>query len=86
MAGDDIVDDLLRRLRPHVTLDEWHRAAYEIRQRWGGAEVYVKKAPAEGKARAIGGSLAAGLTLREAFEAAGVSRRHGFRLVTRRFG
>lgn len=84
MAGDDIVDDLLRLLRPHVTLDEWHRTAYELRQRWGGSEVYVKKAPAEGKAHRIGGSLAAGLTLVEAFATVGVSRATGYRLIRRR--
>lgn len=82
---DDIIDDVLRRMRPLLPLDQWHRMAYELRQTWGGSEVYIRKAPAEGKAHLIGGSLAAGLTLREAFEAAGVSRRHGFRLVSRHF-
>ena len=81
---DDIIDDLLRRTRPLMPLDQWHRLAYELRQTWGGSEVYIRKAPAAGKAHLIGGSLAAGRTLSEAFKAAGVCRRQGFYLLRRR--
>jgi hypothetical protein len=43
----DIVSDFLRRVRPHVTLDQWHRLALELRDTWGGRRVYIPKAPGD---------------------------------------
>lgn len=84
MPGD-IVKDFMALVAHRLDAEEAQRVELEIRQAWGGAEVYVRKAmPPDAKARAIGGSLAAGLALREAFEAAGVSRATGYRLISRR--
>lgn len=81
---EDIIDDLLRELRPHVTLDEWHRKAYELRQKWGGEAVYIRKAPADQKAFLQAEAEARGATFAESCEAAGCGRRHGYYLRRRR--
>lgn len=76
--GDDIVKDFARRLAAYTSPEEVRRQEDDIRRQWGGAEVYIKKAPAEGKVRALSGRLAAGATIREAFEAAGVGKSQGY--------
>lgn len=84
----DIVDEIFAQLRaaipdlPDATLQG---AALRIRQDWGGARAYVKKAPAEGKAFRLGTALAAGVPLAQAFADVGVSRSHGFSLARRRW-
>lgn len=84
MAGDDIIDDCLRELRPHVTLDEWHRISYRLRQRWGGCMVYARRDGIAGKEYLIQSGLGSGLSKQEAFDRAGVSRSTGYRLLQRR--
>jgi hypothetical protein len=84
---DDIVRDFLRRLRelhPEQPRDDLLRLEYELRRDWGGAN-YVRKVPATGKAWCLGVSLAAGTGPREAMAALGISRRHGYRLLRRRW-
>lgn len=82
--ADDPFDDVIRRLRSWtppagVTLTEFE---LELREQWGAAKHYLKGAQA-GKVRALAGSLAAGATLREAFDRAGVSTATGYRLLRR---
>lgn len=81
---DDIIDDFLRRLRPLMPLDQWHRTVYELRQTWGGCRVYIRKDPADGAATVIAEKRAAGMSLQDAFAAAGVSRAWGYRLISRK--
>jgi hypothetical protein len=83
--ADDIIRSFVARLAAYTTPEEARRVEIELRQQWGGAEVYVPKAPSLPKATRLGAGIAAGLSLLEAFEAAGVSRRHGYRLLARRW-
>jgi hypothetical protein len=76
--GDDIIKHFCRRMAPYAPPEELRRIEIELRRQWGGAEVYIKKSPAEGKVRALAGRLAAGATIREAFEAAGVAKSQGY--------
>ena len=84
----DIVDEIFAQLRaaipdlPDATL---RGAALRIRQDWGGARAYVKKAPAEGKAVRLGTALAAGVPLTRAYELVGISERHGRDLLKMRW-
>jgi hypothetical protein len=78
---DDIIRSFVSRLAAYTTPEEVQRVEIELRQQWGGAEVYVCKAPSLPKAARLGAGLASGLTLREAFDSAGVSYRHGYRLL-----
>ncbi|MBK7082274.1 MAG: hypothetical protein IPH55_16640 [Betaproteobacteria bacterium] len=82
--ADDIVHAFLRRLAQWAPPDEVQRAELEFRQEWGGANVYVVKDSKALKTQALAGSLAAGASLREAFDIAGVSRRTGYRLLSGR--
>ena len=83
--GDDIIKHFVRRLEAYTTPEEARRVEIELRQQWGGAEVYVPKVPSLPKAERLGAGIAAGLSLRAAFEAAGVSRATGYRLLVRRW-
>ena len=83
--ADDIIKHFVRRLEAYTTPEEAQRVEIELRLQWGGAEVYVPKVPSLPKAARLGAGIAAGLTLRAAFDAAGVSRRHGYRLMARRW-
>ena len=85
---DDIVDALLKQLlaaAPGFPADRAQAAAAKIRQDWGGAKHYVKKAPAEGKAFGLGTALAAGVPLTQAFADVGVSASRGYELLKRRW-
>ena len=82
----DIVDDIFLQLRtafPELPDDALRGAAMRIRQDWGGARAYVKKAPAEGKAWRLGAALADGASLAQAFDVAGVGERYGRDLLKR---
>jgi hypothetical protein len=84
----DIINNFLQRLLelyPQTSAGDALRVEQQLRQQWGGAQVYVCKAAAEGKARRLAVSLAAGVPLAEAMAAAGCSRRTGYRLLTRRW-
>lgn len=84
----DIVDEIFAQLRaaipdlPDATLQG---AALRIRQDWGGARAYVKKAPAEGKAFRLGTALAVGVPLAQAYELVGIGERYGRDLLKRRW-
>lgn len=84
----DIVDEIFAQLRaaiPDLPDAALKGAALRIRQDWGGARAYVKKAPAEGKALRLGTALAAGVPLAQAYELVGIGERHGRDLLKRRW-
>ena len=84
----DIVDEIFAQLRaaiPDLPDTALQGAALRIRQDWGGARAYVKKAPAEGKALRLGTALAAGVPLTRAYELVGVSAQYGRVLLKRRW-
>lgn len=84
---DDVIKDMLRLVieASGVKPETAQRVEQDLRLRWGGATVYIKKAPSEGKAFSLGVSLAAGASLHEAVQLAGVSRATAFRLLRRRW-
>ncbi len=65
--------------------DAVRKTEIKIREQMGGSHHYIKKALPEKKTRCIGESLAAGVSLGEAFAAAGVSRSAGYRFLSRRW-
>ena len=81
--SEDIISSCVVRLAACKTPDDVRKAEIELRQQWGGAEVYIKKVQSLQKAQRICAVIAAGLTMSEAFDAAGVSRATGYRLVSR---
>lgn len=87
--GDDIIDGMIRLMLEFnaraMTPDQVDEFRMLLRREWGGVETYVRKEPSNPKTRSLAGSLAAGVGISEAFEAAAVSRRHGFRLLARRW-
>lgn len=86
--ADDVVDALVKQLLaavPGLPADKAFAAAAKIREDFGGAEHYVKKAPAMGKAFGLGTALAAGVPLSQAYELVGVSPRYGRKLLGRRW-
>lgn len=85
---DDIVHSFMRealQLKPAMTVDEQMAIECRLRAIWGGARVYIGKAAALGKARRLGAELAAGASLRDAMGAAGLSRRSGYRVLSRKW-
>jgi hypothetical protein len=83
--GLDLILDRLRAAAPDYPEDKLRTAALQIRHDMGGGPVYIKKAPAEGKAFRLGIALAAGVPLAQAFADVGVGRRQGYYLVKRRW-
>ena len=57
----------------------------ELRREYGGERAYVAKDSATLKTRVLASRLAAGTSLREAFDAAHCTRRTGYRLLSRRW-
>lgn len=85
---EDVIEALVRQIiaaAPGLPEARVRAIAVAIRKDFGGQKCYVKKAPAEGKALGLGAALAAGVPLHEAFEEIGVSRRHGYRVLGRRW-
>lgn len=88
MARRRFVDELLEVLEarcPSASPAERREFERDIRQRWGGDRVYIDKATAAGKAQRLGAALAAGASLREAIEKAGLSRRSGYRVLSKKW-
>jgi hypothetical protein len=83
--ADDIIRAFVARLLAYTTPEEAQRVEIEFRQQWGGERHYVAKDVPTLKTWALAGSLAAGATIREAFDAVGCSRRTGYRLLSRRW-
>lgn len=81
----DILDKLISHLRTQMPELPHERLAFAeamVRAEMGGCDGgYIARRPAMQRQVAIGQQLAAGATLSQAFQAAGVSRRHGYRLA-----
>lgn len=80
----DIVDDFLTRLKtlaPEIPPEVTGPLEASIRQTWGGTEPYVGKRPSRLRSMAIGSALQQRNPIEQAFVIAGVSRRHGYRLL-----
>jgi hypothetical protein len=86
---DDIVSDLLLRVRVYatgLTDSEFLRLQFEARQVWGGMRPYVRKwAPDDARLPALGSTLSTGGTVKDAFAAAGVGKTKGYGLLGRRW-
>lgn len=80
----DIVSDFLTRLAqlaPDVQPPVLQRLEADIRQSWGGETPYVAKRPARMHAMKLGEHLRNHKPLAQCFAEAGISRRHGYRLI-----
>ena len=85
---DDVLDEIMRQIRaaaPELPVQRVEAIALGIRRDWGGARVYIKKAPAAGKALRLGTALAAGASLSQAFVEVGIGRSQGYALAGRRW-
>ena len=83
----DIVDDFLTRLKtlaPEIPAEVTGPLEASMRQQWGGTEPYVGKRPSRLHSLAIGNALQQRQPIDQAFVMAGVSRRHGYRLLNRK--
>jgi len=88
MAKGDVVKACMREMlaaNPSMTARDALAVECRIREVWGGSKVYVCKGTALGKAFRLGADLAAGATLHEAFERVGLSRRSGYRALSRKW-
>lgn len=83
MNGDDIVLDFLRRILeiyPQTPRETVEKLEDSIRTDWGGGEVYVRKAGVTLKSRRIEAFRALGFRTLDAFEAAEVNPKTGYRI------
>jgi hypothetical protein len=80
----DLILDQVRAAAPELGEPQLQQIALGIQRDLGGTRHYLPKAPAWGKALCLGGQLAAGVPLAQAFAAVGVSKRYGFKLARRR--
>ncbi len=85
----DIVEAFAEALRHEgLPADLAARVAGRLRSEWGGERVYVQKRDPderpEGKVLRLAAAIAAGVPLRQAFDACGVSRSAGYRWISRR--
>lgn len=87
MAKDAVesIVDMIRAAAPELPEQKLCAIALRIHRDLGGERLYIPKAPSVGKAVSLGEQIAAGVPLAQAFAAVGVSRSHGFALVSRRW-
>ncbi|MEY2686547.1 MAG: hypothetical protein RL375_745 [Pseudomonadota bacterium] len=81
----DIVDDFMQRLRaiaPDFPAQAAQQLEAQTRQVWGGTEPYVAKRPAQLRTLKIGEGLRAQKSLRDVFSDAGITKQHGYRLLS----
>lgn len=83
MPDDDIIKAVLRTFAADYPDSELRAREVELRRQWGGSSVYIPKEKPTVKSWVVGDRLAAGATLREAFEAAGCSQASGYRALRR---
>jgi hypothetical protein len=84
MSDDDFLSDVWKVLAQSVGTGVADRELLQLRQRWGGARVYLKKAPSLPTQKELGERIASGLPVRDAFAAVGCSAAWGHRLLSRR--
>ncbi len=84
---DDFLSEVIRLLGEAFKdgPDAVRKTEIKIRQQSGGGRHYIGKAPTLGKTQRLADGLAAGVSLGEAFAAAGVSRSAGYRFLSRRW-
>jgi hypothetical protein len=79
MSDDEFLSDLRRVLAGLNGDTVADRELQQLRQRWGGARVYIpKREPPQGKVPRLAGAIAAGRPLREAMEVAGFRKSQGY--------
>lgn len=84
----DFLDDVLRvfaEASPTLAPADVMRIEQRIREVWGGEQVYIGKRAALGKALRLGGEVAAGVPTAQAIRNAGLARRTGFRILSRKW-
>lgn len=82
------VDELLEVCKDtlsHLPPSEARALEAAIRQRFGGERVYVDRATAKTKTERLGEELAKGTPIKQAVKAAGLSRRSGYRVLSRKW-
>lgn len=84
MADDDFLTDVWRILARQVGTGAADQELFGLRQRWGGARVYLKKMPAAPTQKELGEQIASGTPVRDAFAAVGCGAAWGHRLLSRR--
>jgi hypothetical protein len=88
MSTRRFVDELMEVLQSTLSEmkpTEAQAVEQTIRQRWGGQKVYVDRALADQKARRLGAEIAAGKPIKQAIKDAGLSRRTGYRVLSRKW-
>ena len=84
----DIIDDFLTRLQQHVPsvpADALPKLEQTLRQTWGGTEPYVgKRMNRVTRTTLVAAGLRQQKSLKECLEFAGVSRRTGNRILSRK--
>jgi hypothetical protein len=79
--ADDVIDKLIAQLyaaAPELGPDRIRAIAVKLRHDMGGRREYVRAEPSEGKASVSAQCLAAGASLHEALEAAGLRPGSGY--------
>jgi hypothetical protein len=84
MADQDLLSDVWRVLASAVGTSVADQELLQLRQRWGGARVYVQKVPALPTQKALSDCMASGMVSKDAFAAVGCSPAWGQRLLGRR--
>lgn len=82
---DELVRQILAAATPDFPAERARQIAIAMRRDWGGQQLYIGKAPSEGKTFGLGTALAAGEPIARAFAAVGVSESYGYRLLRRRW-
>jgi hypothetical protein len=88
MAARRFVDELLKVCQEtlsHLPPAEARALKRAIQLRWGGAEVYVDKGTSAHKAERLGEELAKGVPIKQALKSAGLSRRTGYRVLSKKW-
>ena len=84
MSDDDFLTDVWHILARQVGTGPADRELIELRKRWGGERVYLKKAPALPVQISIERGLASGKSVRDVCAEIGCTSRWGRQLSTRR--
>lgn len=72
-------------LYPDIPPDQALQVEADLCRVWGSHRVYVNKAAAQGKALRLADLVSSGWALKDAMREAGVNRRTGYRLLSRRW-
>lgn len=84
MSDDDFLSDVWRVLAKTAGTGAADRELLELRQRWGGARLYLKKAPALPTQLPLAQGLASGKSVRDVCAEVGCTPRWGRYLAARK--